>query len=319
MNMFHKILCKAFLAFICIFPLLAEGDNSQASNQKDSVTNRSYPINNQNQGQKNTYYQEQRDYNQGQYGYRQEAPYRDYSQGQYNDFNQNGQFHGEYTPNYEGFDNSYSSSDSNCCQPCDPCCKPKSAWDKIALPLLVGAAAVAGGFIGGEVADGKRGHRGATGAAGTAGAAGNAGTQGGTGDVGPAGTSFVADTGETLTFRLSGLFPAVAAGSVVALPFVTAPDGTTFEGTAVVTPTVGGTVAFDPIVIDNPVFGFYNFGLKITNVGAILAGVTLNQTSVIASRNGSTTTELTPVAGTTIAAGESQISSTFTYDPANVP
>jgi hypothetical protein len=216
----------------------------------------------------------------------------------------------------------YSQSSQNdvyanqCCETSDSpqCCESNGFWDTVKVPLIGIVAGIGGGIIGAEIIGNDRGHHGHDGSSGSQGPAGPAGA------AGPQGPGFPADTGQTLTFTLTGLFPASPLGSVTARPFVTGPNGVTIEGPAVVPLTGGGTINFAPIVFPNPPFGFYNFGLSITNTSAVtLAGITLNGTLVTASRDGSVTSELTPLAGVSISPGESQISSTFTYDTANVP
>lgn len=216
----------------------------------------------------------------------------------------------EYPAGYQ-YRRSYGQNDSNNYyddNECDPCCS-NGCWDTVKNALIIGAAAVGGGVVGALIV--KDGHDGDDGDTGPAGP---------TGATGPSGAGFIEDTGQSLTFTISSLFPASPAGSVTVIPFITTPNGVTIEGPSLISPTLGGTINFAPIVVSNPVFGFYNFGLSILNTSATtLAGITLNGTLVTASRDASVTSELTPLAGVSIAPGESQVSNTFTYGPANVP
>lgn len=210
-----------------------------------------------------------------------------------------------YTQSYQpqNYDESYWINNQE-----EACCENNSFWECAKVPLIGVISGIGGGIIGAEIIGGNRGHHGHRGPAGLAGPA------------GPAGPGFTADTGQTLTFTLTALFPAVPGDGVSTIPFVTTPDGLTYEGPAIVTPVLGGTIIYAPIVIPNPVFGFYNFGLAITNLSAgTITGISLNGTLISASRDASMTSELTPLAGIAIPVGESQISSTFTYDNANIP
>jgi hypothetical protein len=208
-----------------------------------------------------------------------------------------------YSQNYQN--SSYNSPDG-CYEGCDPCetneCCEGSFWDSVKIPIIGVVSGIVGGIIGAEIV-GKDGH------------SGHDGDPGPSGPTGPQGPGFLIDAGETLTFALTSLFPATPAGTVSVVPFVTDPSGITYDGPEVVAPTAGGTTNYAPIVIPNPIFGFYNFGLQITNTSlTTLAGITLNGTLVFKTRDSSVTNEITPLAGVSIAPGTSQISSTYTYD-----
>jgi len=299
MKIFHSITRKALFALACVLPLLAYGENPRALDQENSKL--SFP-----QFSQNTQYHTQN----SKLLHHRQLNLKDHQNLQYDR-----ESHNRYAGNYEiESKNGYPAPDYNCSQPCDPCqepCGSNGFWDSAKTAIIIGVAAIGGGFIGAELAGGKKGSRGHDG---------DDGDDGAEGPEGPPGPGFIADVGQTLSFRLTALFPAVPNGAVSALPFVTSPNGVTFEGPAVVTPTSGGSVVFSAIVVPNPVFGFYNFGLSITNTSTtVLTGITLNTSLVTASRDASSTVELTPVAGVTIAPGESQVSNTFTYDSANVP
>lgn len=209
------------------------------------------------------------------------------------------------SPNYQANYAGYESYEGNGCGECcdTGCC----FWDTIKVPLIGVVAGIGGGLIGGAISS-SNGHDG------------HDGDPGATGATGATGPGFTADTGQSLTFILTSLFPASTPGAVTVIPFVTRPDGITIEGAPLVAPAAGGTVVFPALLVTDPVFGFYNFGLSIANTSSTtLAGITLNGTLVNASRDASSTNELTPLAGVSIAPGESQISSTFTYDSANIP
>lgn len=185
-------------------------------------------------------------------------------------------------------------------------CKPRwfTVKDAVILGVAAGLGAAAGALVhhknghGGE--DGDRGRRG------------RRGERGATGATGPAGIGFIADLGQTLTFSLAALFPASPPNSISVTPFITDPSGRTFEGQPVF--IQNGTNTFGPVVIPNPIFGTYNVGLLIANTGgAAIAGITLNGSTALASRDNVTTTELAPLAGVLVGPGESQITTTFTY------
>lgn len=196
---------------------------------------------------------------------------------------------------------------------CDDCCDGGGFWSYISGPLIGFVAGIAGGILGAEIInnDGHDGDDGATGPQGPTGA---------TGPTGPQGPGFTADTGQTLDFRLTGLFPTIPPGTLAVIPFATGPNGVTMEGPLVQVPAIGGTILFPNIIFTDPVFGTYNFGFSLDNSnGATISGITLNGTLVLASRDGSVTEGLTPLAGVNINPGKSQISSPFTYDPQNIP
>lgn len=200
--------------------------------------------------------------------------------------------------------------------PGDDCCEYqecKPRWFTVKDAVILGVAAGLGAAAGALVHH-KNGHHGGDGEHGRRG---RRGRDGETGPQGPQGPGFTEDVGQTLTFITSALFP-LPPGTVTAIPFITDPSGRTFEGPTVV--IVNGTNTFPPIVVPNPIFGTYNVGLQITNPTATpITGITLNGSIAIASRDGSSTTELAPLAGVLVGPGESQITTTFTYDPANVP
>lgn len=233
---------------------------------------------------------------------------------------------------------------NNECCPTNECCENEGRTSWFGNALLVTGAAILGGVAGAAISDsnhhhhrsrvgpsgatGANGNTGATGATGAGGpigltgatgATGAIGLQGATGPTGPTGNGpFIQDMGQSLTFTTSGLFPATPGGTLVIIPFVTAPNGITYEGTSVTAPLGGGTVNFQPIIVENPVFGRYNVGLSTINTNGPLTGIVINGTAVLASRNNTTTTGLSPLA-VSLLTGESQFSVNFTYDPDNIP
>jgi hypothetical protein len=288
MKFFHTVARNALLALACVLPLLAYGENPEAIDQGNSRSN----------------FQ--------QFSQNAERP------GQNQCCQQNREAHDAYAPNY-AIESRNCCPDYNCCEPCNPC-ENRCGWDQARSVLFIGAAAILGGVIGGEICNGRKRHRGHDG---DDGYDGPKGSKGSPGLQGPQGPGFTPDIGQTLTFFFNALVPAPVSPppgtGLTLIPFVTAPDGVTTESPAVVV-TVAGAPLFASIVITNPVFGFYNFGFSIKNPGlATLTGITLNGSTVQASRDGSTTIMSTPAAATVISPGESQVDATFTYDRTDVP
>lgn len=217
---------------------------------------------------------------------------------------------------------------NECCSTNDCCStsgRSKTNW--VGNALLVTGAAVLGGLAGAAISNGgHHHHRERVGPAGVAGATGATGLVGGIGATGASGATgatgagpFNVDTGESLTFILSGLFPEAPGASLTLIPFVTAPDGMTYEGASIVVPPTGGTVNFEPIFIEDPIYGYYNLGVNVINSGGPVAGVMLSGSAVEASRRSSATTGLLPLVGVSLGSGQSQFGVNFTYGPDNVP
>lgn len=229
----------------------------------------------------------------------------------------------------------------SCCQE-DDCCRGGGWWSNGngRTALIIGGAAVVGGVAGaiagnasagGKGHSGSRGPRGFTGDPGATGPAGPfvVGPTGATGATGATGPSpFTADTDETLTFTVDLIVPGpIVLGSALTItPFVTAPDGTTTEGTPVTFPAglpgiAAGTLSFPIPTINDPLFGTYHVGLNFNPAGGLVGlGVTLEATA-FASRDGSTTALGEPsfVLAVDPGATQAQRIREFTYDPNNVP
>jgi len=102
------------------------------------------------------------------------------------------------------------------------------------------------------------GPRGATGAIGATGATGV------TGPTGPAFT-FLPDLGQTLEFLATGNITGLTGGTATIQPFVQQPDQSIVLGNPILLPDgFSGAVIPISIIIPNPEFGLYRFGLAIS-------------------------------------------------------
>lgn len=202
---------------------------------------------------------------------------------------------------------------NGCCEEEECCAAPacdSNVWCWIGGALLGAAAGAGTGYAASQ--DGRRGRTGDPGPTGPAGL-GIPGPTGATGATGAPGT-FAFDAGETLTFNSAFTVAAGVGGTVT--PYVSEPDGTVTEGTPVVIAALGAIV-FPPIVITDPEFGEYNFGIQIDSTVIAVTG-TLTE-NIVASRDASTTlvANATPVVSNL--GTQSQTSEDFVYGPTNVP
>lgn len=177
---------------------------------------------------------------------------------------------------------------SPCYQSCEEanCCENNGNFQKRAL--LVGGAAIVGGILGAVIGNSDHHHS----SSGSRGPSGSPGEQGPTGLVGPSGPGFTNDPGQTLTFNLStGLEAEGGIFSVTLIPFATGPNGMTVEGAPVILTDISLPYYenFDPIVINNPVFGQYQIGVQAINTDSPYSIITTFTGNVVASKNNSTT------------------------------
>jgi hypothetical protein len=198
---------------------------------------------------------------------------------------------------------------------------------RFTIPLIaLGAAALgAGAAIAVSDREGDDGSKGSRGSRGQEGPIGLPGPAGPIGPAGPAGAAFdfARDTGETLGFTLDGGIISLSTGdSVTIIPFATDASGTTIEGTPVIATVTGNFIATIPDFAD-PIFGSYTVGFQ----AFLSAGASATFGSVKgvagASRDGSSTLFAILENGLSLG-GEAlpeqgQASSTFSYDPANIP
>lgn len=210
----------------------------------------------------------------------------------------------------------YYGNDACCeqpCDPCDPCCE-SSIWDSKAFIILgsIALGAAAGAAVGAAISHGKHGSSGDLGPDGETGATGTTGT---TGTTGP--SPFVADIGETLSFDMTLDIGTDIAGPGTVTPYVTQPDGTTIEGPAVVV-LATGAVPIPPIVITDPQFGTYTWGVQYSSGLLSATSTTTLSADITASRDGSVTSVIAPPV-VFLGSGQAQQSANFVYDPANVP
>ncbi len=204
----------------------------------------------------------------------------------------------------------------HCYQSCEEvdCCQDNGSFQNRAL--IVGGAAIIGGVIGAVVGSSNH-HHSSSGRQGPSGSSGEPGSTGPVGPVGPPGPGFTNDPGQTLTFNLSTLILDEGSFSGTLIPFVTGPDGNTVEGPPVVLIDVPSShnEDFDPIVINNPVFGQYQAGVQATD-GSMYATIYVNG-MVEASRDGSTT----GLANVQFQITDQQMQGAllFSYDQQNIP
>ncbi len=205
--------------------------------------------------------------------------------------------------------------------PCEEvdCCQDNGNFQNKAL--IIGGAAIIGGVIGAVIGNSDH-HHSSSGSRGPSGSSGEPGPAGPTGPVGPPGPGFTNDPGQTLTFNLSAeIFGDEHIFSAILTPFVTGPDGNTVEGTPVVLTNVIITdleVPFDPILINNPVFGQYQAGIQIVGNNPVALPITLSG-NVIASRDGSTTNLVDISFETPTFSQQLQGALLFSYDQQNIP
>jgi hypothetical protein len=179
------------------------------------------------------------------------------------------------------------------------------------------------GIVGPTGATGAGGRDGCTGALGPRGFLGPSGSIGPTGWMGVTGPTgpaayFEEDNGQSIIVNLVGIFPTAATGTLTAIAFVTLPDGVTIEGPLEI--LIGGSHSFTPLDISNPLLGTYSTGIQLINTNESVNGITLNGSTVTATRGGLHLVNLlVPLAGNTILPGKSLISTTFIYDAEDIP
>lgn len=161
-------------------------------------------------------------------------------------------------------ENCYGPTPINCCETQDDCCTPCCIDNKILLggSVLVGAAA---GAIAAACKKGKKGSR---------------GLQGDGQNV-----FFQRDDGQTLRFEESFTVEAHVkpGGFVHVTPLVIGPDNEVFQG-APMDVSAGGFFRMIPITIENPRFGFYQFGYEGHAVLANGTKIIPNVIEIFASR-----------------------------------
>ncbi len=205
---------------------------------------------------------------------------------------------------------------SHCYQPYEEvdCCQDNGNFQNKAL--IIGGAAIIGGVIGAVIGNSDH-HHSSSASRGPSGSSGEPGPAGPTGPVGPPGPGFTNDPGQTLTFNLTANIFLEGSFSGTFIPFVTGPDGSTVEGPPVVLIDVSSNHSedFDPIVINNPVFGQYQAGIQLTD-STEFSFVDV-EGNVEASRNGSTTD--LPGIEFQITGPQMQGTLLFSYDQQNIP
>lgn len=158
---------------------------------------------------------------------------------------------------------------------------------------------------------------------GHSGCKGSTGSEGSQGLQGPAGPSFTADIGQSLVFDVTiDAFNTNPTGvTYTVLPFVTAPDGTVFEGTPQTVTTNVANVPLGSIPVSDPLFGIYKVGIAAQNPDNPPFDFDLNvRADVTASRDGSVTTIAQDhYNSNNLTTLDIQSIVDFSYGPADVP